>query len=104
VHLALIDLHNIGISGVQCQRLLESVDITTNKNVVPFDEHALAETSGIRVGSPAVTTRGFREPEMQRTGELILAAIAGRDDAKALTQVREQVGDLLAQFPLYEWL
>ena len=104
VHLALIDLRNLGVTGAQCQRLLQSVNITVNKNVVPFDDHAPTETGGIRVGSPAVTTRGFGEPEMQHTGELILRALAGRDDPSALARVREEVGALVARFPLYEWL
>jgi glycine hydroxymethyltransferase len=104
VHLALVDLRDKHISGLECQDLLEQVSITVNRNVVPFEDKAMTVTSGIRVGSPAVTTRGFLEPEMQLTGEFILRAIAARSDASGLAEIRREVLDLLARFPLYEFL
>jgi glycine hydroxymethyltransferase len=64
----------------------------------------MSVTSGIRVGSPAVSTRGFMEPEMRQTGEFILRAIAARDDEAKLAQIRQDVVELLARFPLYEFL
>jgi glycine hydroxymethyltransferase len=104
VHLALLDLRSTGLNGLQCQDLLESVGITANRNVVPFEAGRFNVASGLRVGSPAVTTRGFAEPEMRHTGELMLRAIAARDDAAALAEIRREVLDLLDRFPLYEFL
>jgi glycine hydroxymethyltransferase len=104
VHLALVDLRDKDITGLACQDLLEKVNITANRNVVPFEDKAMSVTSGIRVGSPAVSTRGFMEPEMRQTGEFILEAIAARDDEAKLAQIRRDVVELLARFPLYEFL
>jgi glycine hydroxymethyltransferase len=104
VHLALVDLRGSGLDGLECQELLERVNITANRNVVPFEDKSLNVASGIRVGSPAVTTRGFGEAEMRETGELILKAIANRDDEWALPGLRAEVLDLLDRFPLYEFL
>jgi len=104
VHLALVDLRGSGLSGLECQELLETVNITANRNVVPFEDGSFNVASGLRIGSPAVTTRGFMEPEMRQTGELILRAIAARDDEAALAELRREVIDLLDRFPLYEFL
>jgi len=104
VHLALLDLRSTGLTGLQCQELLESVGITANRNVVPFEEGDSYVASGLRVGSPAVTTRGFMEPEMRQTGELMLRALDSRDDESALAEIHREVLDLLERFPLYEFL
>ena len=104
VHLALLDLRSTGLNGLQCQELLESVGITANRNVVPFEEGSFNVASGLRVGSPAVTTRGFMEPEMRQTGELMLRALAARGNDAALAEIRREVLDLLERFPLYEFL
>lgn len=104
VHLALLDLRSTGLTGLQCQELLESVGITTNRNVVPFEEGSFNVASGLRVGSPAVTTRGFMEPEMRQTGELMLRALAARSNDAALAEIHREVLDLLERFPLYEFL
>ena len=104
VHLALVDLRSTGLNGLQCQQLLERVNITANRNVVPFEEGSFNVASGLRVGSPAVTTRGFSEVEMRQTGELILRAIEARDDPGRLTELRREVLELLDRFPLYEFL
>jgi glycine hydroxymethyltransferase len=104
VHLALVDLRDKDISGLACQDLLEKVNITVNRNVIPFEDKAMSVTSGIRVGSPAVSTRGFMEAEMRQTGEFILRAVAARNDESALVEIRQEVVDLLARFPLYEFL
>ena len=104
VHLALLDLRSTGLNGLECQNLLESVNITANRNVVPFEEGSFNVASGLRVGSPAVTTRGFMEPEMRETATLMLRAIDGRDDPAALQDVRAEVSELLDRFPLYEFL
>ena len=104
VHLALVDLRSTGLNGLQCQDLLEQVNITANRNVVPFEEGSFNVASGLRVGSPAVTTRGFLEPQMRLTGELMLRAIEARDNDAVLAELRREVLDLLDQFPLYEFL
>ena len=104
VHLALLDLRSTGLSGLQCQELLESVGITANRNVVPFEEGSFNVASGLRVGSPAVTTRGFMEPEMRQTGELMLRALTARGNDAALAEIGREVLDLLERFPLYEFL
>ncbi|HMK93666.1 MAG TPA: serine hydroxymethyltransferase, partial [Thermoleophilia bacterium] len=104
VHLALLDLRGAGMNGLECQNLLESVNITANRNVVPFEEGKFNIASGLRVGSPAVTTRGFLEPEMRETAALMLRAVHGRDDPAELARVRGEVSDLLDRFPLYEFL
>jgi glycine hydroxymethyltransferase len=104
VHMALLDLRATGLNGLECQELLESVNITANRNVVPFEESSFNVASGLRVGSPAVTTRGFMEPEMRQTGELMLRALAARGNDAALGELRREVIDLLDRFPLYEFL
>ena len=104
VHLALLDLRSTGLNGLQCQDLLESVGITANRNVVPFEEGSFNVASGLRVGSPAVTTRGFMEPEMRQTGELMLRALAARSNDAVLAEIHREVLDLLERFPLYEFL
>ena len=80
------------------------MNITANRNVVPFEEGSFNVASGLRVGSPAVTTRGFLEPEMRETGELMLRAIAACGNDAALAEIRREVVDLLDRFPLYEFL
>ncbi len=103
-HLALVDLRDSGLNGLECQRLLESVNITANRNVVPFDETNASFASGLRVGSPAVSTRGFTELEMRQTGRLIVRAMAARAKPAVLAEIRQEVLDLLEDFPLYEFL
>jgi glycine hydroxymethyltransferase len=104
VHLALVDLRGRGLNGLECQLLLESVNITANRNVVPFEDGSFNIASGLRVGSPAVTTRGFTEVEMRQTGQLILRALAARGQPGVLGEIRREVIDLLERFPLYEFL
>jgi glycine hydroxymethyltransferase len=104
VHLALLDLRGTGLTGLEYQELLETVNITANRNVVPFEEGSFNVASGLRVGSPAVSTRGFMEPEMRLTGELMLRALASRGNVAALAEIRREVVDLLDRFPLYEFL
>ncbi len=103
-HLALVDLRDTGLNGLDCQQLLERVHITANRNVLPFEEGPYSVASGLRVGSPAVTTRGFMEPEMRRTATLMLRALEVRDDPAALDEIGREVVELLDRFPLYEFL
>jgi glycine hydroxymethyltransferase len=100
-HLMLVDLTPAGITGKDAEHLLESVGITVNKNAIPNDPQSPFVTSGIRVGSPAITTRGFDEADAREVGELVGEAIFGRDDAARLERVRARVGELVAAHPLY---
>jgi glycine hydroxymethyltransferase len=100
-HLMLVDLRPKGLTGKVGEAVLEKAGITVNKNMIPFDPEKPMVTSGIRVGTPAVTTRGMREAEMQTIGKLLGAALDARDDEAALTRIRGQVKELAQQFPLY---
>jgi glycine hydroxymethyltransferase len=100
-HLILADLTNIGITGIEAENRLEEVGITVNKNAVPFDQQPPTVTSGIRLGTPAVTTRGFREEEMDEVASIILAALSPHVTADESARLRRRTGELLAGFPLY---
>jgi glycine hydroxymethyltransferase len=100
-HLMLVDLTPAGITGKDAEHLLESVGITVNKNAIPNDPQSPFVTSGIRVGSPAITTRGFTEADAREVGELVGDAIFGRDDETKLGRVRARVAELVAAHPLY---
>jgi len=100
-HLMLVDLTSKNISGKQASDVLEEVNITVNKNLIPYDKQSPAVTSGIRIGTPAVTTRGMKEPQMRQIADFIDQAVAVRDDAFAKSGIREQVKELAKQFPLY---
>ena len=100
-HLMLVDLTPAGITGRDAEKLLESVGITVNKNAIPNDPQSPFVTSGIRVGSPAVTTRGFDESDARWVGELLSRTIFERDSEQALREVRASVAELVAAHPLY---
>ena len=100
-HLMLVDLRPAGITGKDAQNLLEEVGITTNKNAIPNDPESPFVTSGIRVGSPAMTTRGFTEGEAHTIGCLIAQTVFNRDDAAKLANIKEEVAALLEKHPLY---
>jgi glycine hydroxymethyltransferase len=100
-HLMLIDLRNIGVTGQRGEEVLGEVDITVNKNMVPFDTASPMVTSGIRVGTPAVTTRGFGEAEMDIVADVIVRALKSPDNAAVKAQVKADVHALAARFPLY---
>ena len=100
-HLMLVDLRSKGVTGKDAQEALDAAGITVNKNAVPFDDKSPFITSGIRIGSAAVTTRGMKETEMERIAELINRVVAGRQDATTLEQVRGAVSTLCSHFPLY---
>lgn len=100
-HLFLCDLRPIGITGKEAQEVLERVGITVNKNSIPFDEQSPFITSGIRIGTPALTTRGMKEPEMKLVAELIYKTLKNSKDEKVLKEVREEVKRLCVDFPLY---
>lgn len=100
-HLLLVDLRNLGITGKEAENLLDQVGITVNKNVIPFDPQKPTVTSGIRLGTPACTTRGMKENEMFLIAELIDTTLRNRQSPKVLEKVRQTVRDLCAAFPLY---
>ena len=99
-HLVLIDLRNRKITGKELTEKLEDIGITVNKNAIPFDPEKPAITSGIRVGTPAVTTRGFREEEMEKIASLINETVENYDTKKEW--IREQVQAICKKFPLYD--
>ncbi|MDO8585485.1 MAG: serine hydroxymethyltransferase [Armatimonadota bacterium] len=99
-HLMLVDLTPMGLTGKQAQLSLDDVGITLNKNMIPFDTQKPFVTSGIRIGTPAVTTRGMREPEMQTIGELIDVTLRNIDSEPAKEDVRRRVKELCGRFPV----
>lgn len=100
-HLILLDMRSKGLTGKAAEKILDDVGITVNKNTIPFDPESPFVTSGIRIGSPAVTSRGMKEEEMEKiTRAIDLALTAGEDTAK-LEQAREIVAELCQKFPLY---
>ncbi|MGH9446380.1 MAG: serine hydroxymethyltransferase [Terriglobia bacterium] len=101
-HLMLVDVFSRKVTGKQAQGCLEQAGITVNKNAIPFDVNPPAVASGIRIGTPAVTTRGMKEPEMRQIGGWIAEALNNVEYAQALRRIRGQVLDLTEQFPLYE--
>lgn len=103
-HLMLIDLSNKNISGKKAENTLEKAGITVNKNMVPFDTKSPFVTSGIRIGTPAVTTRGMKEDEMVKIADIINTAINNADNDSKLEELRKDVKELCADFPLYQEL
>ena len=99
-HLMLVDLRPKQVTGKQAQALLDRAGITVNKNTIPGDPQKAFVTSGIRIGTPAVTTRGFMEPEMLKVAGLIDAVLTAQDDA-TIARVKAEVRELAEQFPLY---
>jgi len=102
-HLFLVDLRSVDedLDGRKAARLLDSVGITLNFNTIPFDPRPPYRATGLRIGTPAATTAGMREPEMRRVASLIAAALRGRDDEVSLAGARAQVAELVAGFPPY---
>ena len=100
-HLMLVDVFSKGITGKVAEAALNKAGITVNKNAIPFDQNPPMVASGIRVGTPAVTTRGMREPEMDAIAGLITRALQAPEDDRALGMVRAEVETLCRKFPLY---
>jgi glycine hydroxymethyltransferase len=99
-HLILADVTPLGVNGTEAEQLLDDVGITVNKNAIPFDPLPPNTASGIRVGTPATTTRGFGTHEMRLVGELIVRTLRERDDEAALDAVRREVKEICARFPV----
>ncbi len=100
-HLMLIDLRNKNISGKKAENALVAADLTVNKNMVPFDDKSPFVTSGIRIGVPAVTTRGMKEEHMHWIAEWINKIITNSDDEKVIEEVKHEVNSFMLEFPLY---
>jgi len=100
-HLMLIDLRNKNITGKKAQETLDRAHITLNKNAVPFDDKSPFVTSGIRVGVPAITTRGMKEADMQTVVDFIDRVLMNIDDEPVVASVKEEVKSFMKQFPLY---
>jgi len=100
-HLFLVDLTTRGITGRDAETALEHAGMTVNKNAIPFDPNPPLKAGGIRVGSPAVTTRGMREPEMAQIAKWMAAVMSNVGDTSAQERVRKEVATLAARFPLY---
>jgi glycine hydroxymethyltransferase len=99
-HLMLVDVRPLGVTGKEAEAALEAVHIHANKNAIPFDPQPPIRTSGVRLGTPAVTTRGFGTQEMRVVAELIHEAIAHRDDPEAVARTRQRAMGLATRFPL----
>jgi len=102
-HLMLVDTFQKGILGSEAELALGKAGITVNKNSIPYDTNPPLKPSGIRVGTPALTTRGMKEPEMRQIAIWITRALDKRNDDAALEQIRGEVAELANQFPLYAW-
>ena len=100
-HLMLVDVFSKGMLGSEAEKALGDAGITVNKNAIPFDTNPPLKPSGIRIGSPAVTTRGMKEPEMRKIAHWIAEALHRRTEAAALGKIRKQVLELAEAFPLY---
>ncbi|MCF7832581.1 MAG: serine hydroxymethyltransferase [Candidatus Marinimicrobia bacterium] len=101
-HLVLIDLHNKNITGKKAETVLESIGITSNKNMVPFDDRSPFVTSGMRLGTPALTSRGFAEEDMRQIAVIIDHVISDPENETVLDQAKNDVKSLIAVHPLYE--
>jgi len=103
-HLFLLDLSSKGLSGKKAERALESAGITANKNTVPFDQKSPFITSGVRIGTPALTTRGMKEPEMERIADLMSRVLGDHKNEAVIEEVRAESRKICDAFPLYQEL
>ena len=100
-HLMLVDVFSRGVTGKVAEAALGRAGITVNKNAIPFDQNPPMTASGVRIGTPAVTTRGLKEPEMDKLAGLIAQVLGAPDDENVAKQVHEQVKGICRSFPLY---
>ena len=101
-HLVLLDLRDSGFTGKDAEKALSDAGITTNKNAIPFDPQPPAIASGVRIGTPGVTTRGMKEEEIDIIGELIVEAIRNGENQEVLISCKKRVNDLCSRFPIYK--
>jgi glycine hydroxymethyltransferase len=102
-HLMLVDVFSKGIKGREAENALQRANITVNKNTIPFDTNPPLNPSGVRIGTPAVTTRGMKEPEMREIAGLIARVLRNPSDESGIAQVKKEVLELTGRFPLYRW-
>jgi glycine hydroxymethyltransferase len=100
-HLFLVEVHSRGVTGTEAEKALDRAGITVNKNSIPFDPLPPMKGGGIRLGSPSVTTRGLREPEMQVVGDWVADVLEHMGDSTVEQRVRNQVAELAGRFPIY---
>lgn len=101
-HLLLIDVSGFGLNGKEAEAILDSVNITANKNSIPFEQLSPFKTSGIRLGTPAITTRGFKEDDCVEVAKLIVKVLNDHENEATLTEVRTAVSELTKKYPLYK--
>src|SRR5699024_6614668 len=101
-HLILLDVTPLGVTGKDAEKVLDDIGVTTNKNTIPFDTESPFVTSGIRVGTAAVTTRGFKEAELVEVGAIIALALKNYQDQTKLQEAKERVKALTDRFPIYQ--
>jgi glycine hydroxymethyltransferase len=99
-HLMLVDVTPLGVTGKEAEALLDEVGITVNKNAIPFDALPPNTASGIRLGTPATTTRGFGSEEMKAIARIITDALSRREEPAVRDRLREEVADIVARFPV----
>jgi glycine hydroxymethyltransferase len=99
-HLMLVDVGARALTGKECETALDAAGITVNKNTIPFETRSPFQASGIRLGTPAVTTRGMKEAEMAAIGDMTSEVLLDIENAEAIAKVRQRVRELTAQFPL----
>ncbi|MPN23750.1 Serine hydroxymethyltransferase [bioreactor metagenome] len=103
-HLLLLDVTSSGLNGKQVEKLLDTVEITVNKNTIPFETLGANKASGIRIGTPAITTRGLKEAEARKIAELIVETIQNHTDEAKLDEIRAAVHAITKAFPLHKKL
>lgn len=103
-HVMVADVTKKGLTGTVAQNVLEEAGITVNKNAIPFDTRSFFDPSGIRIGTPAVTTRGMKESEMKELGRMIVTVLDNPDKSGIKNKIREEVMELISNFPIYEGL
>ncbi|CAI3421289.1 serine hydroxymethyltransferase [Enterococcus cecorum] len=101
-HLLLMEVTGFGLNGKEAEHLLDSVNITVNKNSIPFETLSPFKTSGIRIGTPAITSRGFKEEYAAKVAELIVKVLSNKEDADVLAQVKQEVKNLTDKYPIYK--
>ncbi|CAI3428015.1 serine hydroxymethyltransferase [Enterococcus cecorum] len=101
-HLLLMEVTGFGLNGKEAEHLLDSVNITVNKNSIPFETLSPFKTSGIRIGTPAITSRGFKEEDAAKVAELIVKVLSNKDDTDVLAQVKQEVKNLTDKYPIYK--
>ena len=99
-HLMLVDVTPLGVTGKEAEHILDEIGVTVNKNAIPFDQNPPNIASGIRVGTPAVTTRGFGTDEMRAIGRIIISAITSRDEPAEQTRLAAEVREIVDRFPV----